>query len=185
MKHCGTNTLETDRLILRRFEITDAKEMYENWASDDNVTKYLMWPTHTSIAISETIINEWVASYVNDNFYQWAILLKEENKLVGSISIVDSDDTTFMLHAGYCIGKKWWHRGITSEALKCVIDYLFNETMVKRIESRHDPRNVHSGEVMKKCGMVYEGTHRSSDWNNQGICDASYYSILREEWECI
>lgn len=54
---------------------------------------------------------------------------------------------------------------------------------VNRIESRHDPRNPNSGKVMGKCGMKYEETLRSSDHNNQGICDACYYGILKSEWE--
>lgn len=91
------------------------------------------------------------------------------------------DEQTSMVHIGYCIGKAWWHQGITSEALKAVIDFLFDVVDVKRIESRHDPRNPNSGGVMKKCGMKYEGTLRSSDWNNQGICDACYYALLKSE----
>lgn len=79
------------------------------------------------------------------------------------------------------IGKKWWHKGIASEALKAVMDYLFDAADMNRIESRHDPRNVNSGKVMLKCGMKYEGTLRSADWNNQGICDASYYALLKSE----
>ncbi len=68
-----------------------------------------------------------------------------------------------------------------SEALKAVIDYFFKNVGANRIESRHDPHNPHSGMVMQKCGMKYEGTLRSSDKNNQGICDASWYAILRSE----
>ena len=68
---------------------------------------------------------------------------------------------------------------------QAVMDFLFDEVDVNRIESRHDPRNPHSGGVMKKCGMKYEGTLRSADWNNQGICDASYYSLLKAERTCV
>lgn len=71
--------------------------------------------------------------------------------------------------------------GYTSEALKAVIDFFFDEVGADRIEARHDPRNPHSGGVMKKCGMKYEGTLRRSDRNNQGVCDACYYSVLRCE----
>ncbi len=67
-----------------------------------------------------------------------------------------------------------------TEALAAVIKFLFREGY-QRIDSRHDPNNPHSGEVMKKCGMKYEGTHRQSDRNNQGICDACYYAILADE----
>lgn len=87
-----------------------------------------------------------------------------------------------MAHIGYCIGKQWWHKGITSEALRSVIKYLFEEVEIRRIESRHDPRNPNSGAVMQKCGMKYEGTLRQADWNNQGVCDACYYAILLTEY---
>lgn len=180
MKHCGTQTIETDRLILRKFTLADSNAMYQNWAADIEVTKYLMWPAHESQEISEMVTKEWVDSYSKNNFYQWAIIFKEESdKPIGSIAITHMDERISMLHIGYCIGREWWHRGITTEALAAVINFLFKNVEAKRIESRHDPQNPNSGAVMKKCGMVYEGTLKSSDWNNQGICDACYYSILK------
>ena len=182
MKHCGTRVLETDRLILRRYEIGDAAAMYKNWASDSEVTKYLMWQTHSSETVSNSIIKEWLNEYSNDNYYHWAIVLKENgNEPIGDIAVVNMNEDVSMMHIGYCIGRDWWHQGITSEALKTVMDYLFDVVDVNRIESRHDPRNPNSGKVMQKCGMKYEGTLRSSDWNNQGICDACYYALLKSE----
>ena len=181
MKHCGTQRLETERLILRRFVVEDAEAMYKNWASDDDVTKYLIWQTHSSIEVTKSIIEEWVSSYGDEKFYQWAIELKEIGEPIGSISVVYMNESAEMVHVGYCIGKTWWNKGITSEALKAVMDFLFDAVEVNRVESRHDPRNPNSGKVMKKCGMKYEGTLRSSDRNNQGICDASYYGILKAE----
>lgn len=84
---------------------------------------------------------------------------------------------------GYCIGSKWWHNGITSEAFNRIIPFLFNEVGANRIESMHDPDNIHSGDVMKKCGLKYEGTLRKADYSNRGVVDASIYSILKSEWE--
>ena len=84
---------------------------------------------------------------------------------------------------GYCIGRNWWHRGIMSEALAAVIKYLFEEVGMNRVAARHDSNNPHSGGVMKKCGMRYEGTSRQSDRNNQGICDESIYAILKKEYK--
>ncbi len=182
MKHCGTQMLETDRLILRRYVSEDATAMYKNWASDSEVTKYLMWETHFSEAVSQSIITEWLIEYSNDNYYHWAIVLKENgDEPIGDIAVVHMNEEVSMMHIGYCIGKTWWHQGITSEALKAVMDFLFDVVDVNRIESRHDPRNPNSGGVMKKCGMKYEGTLRSSDWNNQGICDACYFALLKSE----
>ena len=70
-----------------------------------------------------------------------------------------------------------------SGAFQAVIDYMFDEAKVIRIESRHDPRNPHFGMVMKKCGLKYEGTLRCADRNNQGIC-AAFKDILRKVYFC-
>jgi len=87
-----------------------------------------------------------------------------------------------MVHIGYCIGSKWWHKGYTSEAFAAIITFFFDEIKVKRIESQHDPNNPNSGLVMKKCGMTYEGTLRKADWSNKGIVDACIYGLLAEEY---
>lgn len=182
MKHCGTQKLETDRLILRRYISEDAISMYKNWANDEDVTKYLMWQPHLSPEVSRSVTDEWVRQYANEDFYHWAIVLKDTgNEPIGDIAVVNMNEKVSMAHIGYCLGKKWWHQGIMSEALKAVTDFLFDVADFNRIESRHDPNNPNSGKVMQKCGMKYEGTLRSSDWNNQGICDACYYALLKSE----
>ena len=184
MKHCGTQLIETERLVLRPFVLSDYIPMYNNWASDPEVSKFLTWPTHTDIEISRKITENWVKSYKNDNYYQWAIAFKNEvNNPFGSISVVFTDENILSFEIGYCIGKKHWRKGITSEALSAIIDYLFTNTDVNRIEAIHDVNNPNSGRVMKKCGMIFEGTHRQGSRNNTGLCDVNYYSILRSEWE--
>lgn len=181
MEHKGTQTLETERLILRRFEPNDAKAMFANWASDSEVTKYLTWKTHESVEDSAAIIKAWAGGYSDKRFYQWAIVPKDLNEPIGSISAVDVDDSTEKVHIGYCIGRKWWRQGITSEAFRAVIGFFFDEVGVNRVESRHDPDNPNSGKVMQKCGLKYEGTLRSADRSNQGLCDVSYYGLLRSD----
>ena len=184
MKHCGTKQIETKRLILRRFRDGDEVAMFENWASDPEVTKYLTWPTHTGTEVSKMVLDDWINSYEKEDYYQWAIVPKDNNDApIGSISIVGMKEKVGLVHVGYCIGRKWWHQGITSEAMAALFDFCFEELEVNRVEARHDPRNPHSGGVMKKCGMTFEGTLRQCERNNQGVCDASYYGILRREWE--
>jgi ribosomal-protein-alanine N-acetyltransferase len=71
---------------------------------------------------------------------------------------------------------------VTSEAFSAIIPFLFEEVGVNRIEAQHDPNNPHSGNVMKKCGLKYEGTLRQVGYNNQGIADVCIYSLLRDEY---
>lgn len=183
MNHIGTVTLESDRLILRRFSTDDAEAMYNNWASDPEVTKYLTWPCHASVEASRDLINEWIQQYSKNDYYHWVITLKAHDGMpVGSIATVKQNDATEMVHIGYCLGRKWWKQGIASEALSMLISFFFTEVKANRIESMHDPRNPNSGKVMEKCGLKYEGTHREADRNNQGICDAAHYAILAKDF---
>ena len=183
LTHKGTQTIGTSRLILRRAVREDAEPMFRNWASDPEVTKFLTWPAHSNIAVSEMVIGSWLQEYEKDSYYQWMIELKEIGQPIGSISVVRQNDRVEEAEIGYCIGSQWWHKGIMTEALSAVIEYLFAEVGMNRVAARHDPNNPHSGGVMRKCGMKYEGTNRACDRNNQGICDAAQYSILRSEWK--
>ena len=183
MKHLGTRTLNTNRLVLRRFRDDDAQTMFDNWARDPEVTRYLTWPLHDSIEVSRRVLSDWISQYAQPDFYAWAITSKQDGDMpIGSISVVHKDDDIEMVDIGYCIGRAWWGNGITSEALNELIRFFFNEVKVNRIQARHDPRNPNSGKVMLKCGMKYEGTMRASSRNNQGICDTSIYSILAKDF---
>lgn len=182
MKSVGTKRLETNRLILRRFEVKDAKAMFETWANDEEVTKYLTWPVHGNVDVTESLLREWVSNYKNEKYFHWVIEVKETNRIIGSIGVVGMREDIDLAHIGYCIAKDYWNKGYTSEAYKEVIRFLFEEVDINRIESRFDTRNVYSGKVMEKCGLKYEGTLRQADRNNFGICDSCYYGILREEY---
>ena len=183
LTHKGTQPVETTRLILRRAIREDAEAMFRNWASDPKVTKYLTWPTYEKVETAYQILDVWSKEYEKPNYYQWMIVLKELDEPIGSISVVRQNDRIEEAEIGYCIGSRWWHQGIMTEALTAVIEYLFTEVGMNRVAARHDPNNLHSGGVMRKCGMKYEGTNRACDRNNQGICDAAQYAILRSEWK--
>ena len=183
MHHQGTVKIETDRLILRRFKIEDANVMYRNWASDDEVTQYLTWPTHADANVTRGVIEGWIQNYANPDFYNWAIVLKVIGEPIGSLGVVKYDEKTASAAIGWCIGKRWWGQGIMPEAARAVLQYLFTEIGFNRIAAQHDKNNPKSGRVMQKIGMLREGTLRASGKNNQGIVDEVYYSILKEDYE--
>lgn len=182
MNHIGTQTIETERLILRRLNDGDAQAMFDNWASDDEVTRFMTWPAYHSVEDVGKYIAYVCNNYLNNHCYDWAIELKAVGQPIGSISVVNMDELTECVEVGYCLGKNWWHQGIMTEAFGAVIAFLFEQVGVRRVEARHDPRNPHSGGVMRKCGLQYEGTLRQRGVNNQGIGDVAYYGILREEY---
>lgn len=182
MEHQGTVRIDTKRLLLRQFTLDDIQYAFDNWTSDENVTKFLRWPTHENAAITERVLKDWIEHYQDPSFYQWAIVLKEINQPIGTISVVDLDERTSKVHIGYCIGSKWWNKGYTSEAFSGIIPFFFHDVKVKRIESQHDPDNPNSGKVMEKCGLSLEGILRKADWSNRGIVDACMYGLLAEDY---
>lgn len=184
MKHKGTEKLETIRLILRKIKLDDSLDMYNNWATNPNVTKHMTWSPHENIEITRMVINSWVEQYQNLDFYQWAIELKETSEVIGSITIVKVFEHIKECEIGYCIGEKWWNQGIMSEALKKVIEFLFTKVEANRISACHDVDNPASGKVMMKAGMKFEGIFRQKGITSTGkITDLAYYSILRKEYD--
>lgn len=158
LQHKGTVTIETLRLILRRFEETDARDMYQNWAGDPEVCKYLSWGPHSNEEVSRKRIMAWVSNYFRLNSYVWALELKRDQAVVGSISVEITDDIAGSCEVGYCLGKKYWQQGLMAEALIAVQHYLFYEIGYQTIQAKHDVLNIASGRVMQKAGMKYYKT---------------------------
>lgn len=178
MNHIGTQYIETERLILRRFEPSDAPAMFDNWASDGEVTKYLTWPTHADVSVTEGILGQWVPQYEKDDYYNWAIVLKEHgSQPIGNINVAHWSEDREAPEIGYCMGRRWWHRGIMTEALGAVLDFLFERVGVEQIVALHDTNNPHSGGVMRKCGMVFDGVQEKAGKNNQGVVDMARYVL--------
>ena len=182
MTHKGTVTLETERLILRRYVPEDADAMFRNWVNDPEVTRYLTWQPHGSIELTRKINLSDVSKYDNLSHYQWAVVLKSLNEPIGGINVVEIDEGLSSFGIAYRIGKSWWRQGFASEALASVLKFLFEQVGANRITATYDTRNPNSGAVMRKCGMSYEGTLRQSGCNNQGIYDAACYAMLAEDY---
>ena len=184
LTHKGTKTIETDRLILRQFTMEDAPAMFRNWANDDEVTKHLTWPTHSDVEVTKMVLSDWTSHYAKPDFYNWAIVLKENGgEPIGNISVVRINHSTECAAMGYCMSRAHWRKGVMPEALKAVVDFLFDEVGFNRIEAEHDVNNPASGRVMEKAGLRYEGTLRQSGRNNQGIVELVWRAILRSDWE--
>ena len=145
-------TLKTNRLILRPFEMSDAEAMFNNWSSDSEVTKYLTWNTHTSLEQTKKIINLWVLEYEKPERINLAIVLKETNELIGGIDVVGYIDNVPVI--GYVLSRKYWNKGIMSEACKQLIDYLFSNGYESiRIDAMKE--NIGSNKVIQKCGGIF------------------------------
>ncbi len=181
MNKAGTQKIETDRLILRRFKLEDAEDMYANWASDPEVARFLTWPTHTSVDVTKNLLADWISRYEDDGYFNWVMEYKETEKVIGNISVVKLNENTEAADIGYCMSRAYWGQGLMPEALISVMDYLFDVAGLNRVAACHDVNNPKSGRVMEKAGMKQEGILRAAGKNNLGICDQVWYAMIRSD----
>lgn len=176
----GTRTIITDRLVLRPFKMNDATQMYNNWASNTNVTQFLSWKPHPSIDSVEKSISKRLSKYSSPDFFDWGIELSISGALIGSITVTHYDKCAGVMEIGYAIGESWWFNGYTSEALSSVVKYLFENTTAMKIEGFHDPMNSNSGRVLEKSGFKYEGlvSKRTSKKSSYEKCKYSIYKTF-------
>ena len=95
LNHVGTRTLKTTRLVLRPFCLSDAQAMYDNWANDAEVTKFMMWEPHASVEVTQSILESWLPLYEKTDYYHWIVYrsallgcLSSTKKLVLGISAI-------------------------------------------------------------------------------------------------
>ena len=155
LKHKGTVPLETNRFMLRKFQLSDSHDVYENWSSDYDSARYNAWNVHENEAVTKSYIFEWVENYKRLNYYNWAVWDKENDEVIGSISATNIKNKKKYCEIGYTVAKKRWNEGIATEVLVKVLDFLTSEVGFVTIRAMHDVRNVSSGRVMEKAGMVF------------------------------
>jgi len=184
MKHIGTKELETKDLILRKLTKNDAKDAYHNWCSSDVVDKYVMWTKHKNQEETEKLFEMWEQDYENLTTYRWIVEERKTHVVIGTIDVASKKWLPYgACEIGYCYGEKYWNKGYATQALKKVVEFLFEEVDMDVIFAEHMDKNPASGAVMKKSGMKYEGTLRARIIDKEGLRnDLISYSITKEEY---
>ena len=179
MLNVGSKIIETERLILRKIEIDDVLQVYDNWCSDKLVSKYVTWDSHETVEQTKEYIKYKVDLYEHNYRFDWVVCLKETNELIGEIDAVKTSVNYNLVELGYWFGSRFWNKGYATEALKAVIDYLKNVAKVEKITACHISTNPASGRVMQKAGMTYDATLEGYvvDKNTKERADLIYYSF--------
>ncbi len=172
-------TIETKRLLIRPLTLDDAEAMFQNWASDSRVTKYLTWDAHSDVDATKIIIKKWINDYLESSTINWGIEYKENHTLIGTIGLVKVDKAFKECEIGYCMAYDYWNQGIMSEAVKELLKTLFTTFGFLKVYACHDARNLASGKVMKKAGMKFiSSSNRIISKNIQLI----NYALTKDEW---
>lgn len=170
--------IETERLILRDASVDDAEDMFE-YAKLEEVTKYLSWKPHLSVKDSEKIL-EMLSKEAKekDSYVLKAIVLKENDKMIGTIDARIFGDGLKDAEFGYCLNPKYWNKGYMSEALKAFMEALHKEHGVENVFGSFERENIASKRVMQKNEMYYYETVRRN-FKNKGEVELIRYKELR------
>lgn len=182
MKSIGTETIETERLILRRFNIDDTEAVFKNWAADKEVQYYYREPTYETFDKAKELVENFIDKYSDSNVYRWAVTIKETGECIGQIAyyFVDTDNNCAEIE--YCIGQCFQKKGFATEAAKAVIKFGFKKIELHKIAISHMGGNDKSKRVIEKCGFHYDGTMRDYFYIDGKYIDRLFYSILEDEY---
>lgn len=158
----GTARLLTERLQLRRFRVEDADAAYRNWMSDPEVARFVTWEAHADPEESRRVISGWVGEYASGTM-DWCITLRGSDEPIGSITVVREHPDQGYCEVGYCLSQRYWDRGLMTEALKAVVNYVFDTTGYMWIQARYDAENEASGRCLEKCNFHETGVLRLPD----------------------
>ena len=153
MKHCGTQKIETKRLILRRFTMADVADLLELWIADPNVQREYGEPTYETMEAVEELLQKWIAGYESPAFYRWAMVERESNRCIGQIAFCRVYEDCRAAEIEYCVSARFWGKGYAGEALQAVIDHIFANTDFAWLEAYHRAENEKSGRVLEKSAM--------------------------------
>ena len=178
MKHLGTKTLETDRLLLRRIYKEDAKEIFEGFINQED---YLYFFNKEPRTLEEEIksLENIDEKYENLDLYNWVIVLKENNKIIGRATL-NVELYNECVEVNYAVDKRYENNGYMTEALKRIIDFCLNELEVNRFQAGCVIENVKSKHVLDNCNMHQEGILKSYIKLPDGYHDMYMFSIINE-----
>lgn len=183
LTNIGTKTIETERLVLRRFEYNDSDSMLKNWIADEKIQALYSEPVYSTKAEVNGLLEKYISSYEKDDYYRWAIIPKGSNECIGQIAYFLVDNKNHFAEIEYCIGSSYQRKGYATEATRAVMKYGFESINLHKIQICTKTINIPSKRVIEKCGFVYEGTLRDYFYMDGEYVGRLYFSMLRDEYK--
>lgn len=150
--------LETERLVLRKPHLDDARAVFEGWTQDREVTRYLTWRPHERIEQTQEFVQDCIRAWEGETRFPYLITLKKTGEVIG---IIDPRIEGLKVGIGYGAARAYWGKGYVTEATRAVIQWALQQPSIYRVYATTDVENVASRRVMEKAGMQCEGILRN------------------------
>ena len=185
MKYVELENLETERLVLRKLSMDDLYDYYERIGSDGEVSKFMLWEPHQDIGETLETFEKTLTRYEEGRYYRWVAALKEDDRVIGTMSLLRFDEEESSCSFAYMFAKDWWGQGYATEAMKAVFSFAIEKMEIVKITADHLVGNEASGAVMRKLGMVHTGTVKEKYEKHGHKVDAECYELVTAARESI
>ena len=149
--------IETERLLLRKPRMDDAPAIFDGWAQDQEVTRYLTWRPHGQIEQSQEFLQACIRAWESETRFPYMITLKENGQVIG---MIDPRIEGPKVGIGYGAARAYWGNGYVTEATRAIIEWAFRQPSIYRVYATTDVENTASRRVLEKVGMQCEGILR-------------------------
>ena len=173
--------LESDRLILRKLEMADTKDIFE-YAAEPAVSRFMPWQAHKTTDDTAEFVDFVLDGYANHSQLTWAIELRSENKMIGTIDFVSWLEKRQRAEIGYTLSHHYWGQGLMLEAAEALVNFGFKEMDLIKVEAPIMLDNKQSQRVAEKLGMIREGVLRKHMIIKGEFVDLAMYGVLKEEF---
>jgi ribosomal-protein-alanine N-acetyltransferase len=174
--------LETENLVLRKMQLTDAESVFRVLA-DEEVTRFYDDDAFADVSQASKQIKAWANGFRGKRCIRWGIARREDNIIIGSCGYYGFHTWHMRASLGYELARSFWRQGIMTEALSAVIDFGFKEMGLNRLQATTMPGNHASVKLLEKLGFHKEGILREyENWGSRGYVDLFTFSLLRREY---
>lgn len=173
--------IETDRLLIRHISSSDADDMYE-YASTEEVCRYLLWSPHLNKDVTRGYIEYLETRYLKGLYADWAVVLKEENKMIGTCGYASVNSKERTCEIGYVLSQKYRKKGYMSEALNAVLALSFETLAFERADLRIISENTDSRNLAERNGFLLERVCEKEMEIKGKYCDIAHYSMTKERY---
>ena len=188
--------IETERLIIREVQTSDVNDIFE-YAKDEDTGPRAGWPPHKNIEETKNIVNVWKDSNHTEKVF--VIVFKEHNKVIGTIGVTNlnkhlKDEKNHfakefisqgkaVYEIGTTISKQYWGKGVSTESLNNVLNYVFEELGADIVLTLHYKANIASARVQEKNNMRVIGQYdREKKWYNTDCVTMIVRAKTKEDW---
>lgn len=151
------SVIETPRLLLRRPVPADALGIFEAYAQDAEVARYMTWVPHQSVETTMRFVAFCLDNWQREAAFPWVMVMRDTEELIG---MVEARIRMPAVDIGYVLARRYWGRGLMTEAVQAVVKWALAQPGVCRVWATCDVENTRSSRVLERVGMQREGILR-------------------------